>query len=123
MYRPQGNEPPIHPNDPRKRCENCGELGHNYLFLPSRVDVGRPAGMPAGNAPPRHPPPRPPAGGYSQRPPWAHSYGQANTAQQYGGDGYPGVAPGAARTTAVATTAPSTGGHAVTHGAAFTKIR
>ncbi|CAB1105183.1 unnamed protein product [Ectocarpus sp. CCAP 1310/34] len=75
----QGNEPPIHPNDPRKRCENCGELGHNHLFCPPRVDVGRPAGMPAVNAPPWPPPPRPPAGGYSQRPPWANSYGQTNT--------------------------------------------
>ncbi|CAB1098478.1 unnamed protein product [Ectocarpus sp. CCAP 1310/34] len=112
MYHPQGNEPPIHPNDPRKRCENCGELGHNHLFCPSRVDVGRPAGMPAAYAPPRPPPPRPPAGGYSQRPPWAHSYGQANTAQQYGGEG---VEPGAAGATVAKMAAPSTGGHAVTH--------
>lgn len=70
----------------------------------------------ANNVPPRPPPPRPPAGGYSQRPPWAHSYGQANTAQQYDGDGHPGVEPAAAGATATATAgAPSTGGHAVTH--------
>ncbi|CAB1101489.1 unnamed protein product [Ectocarpus sp. CCAP 1310/34] len=82
------------------------------MFCPSRVDVGRPAGMPAANAPPKPPPPRPPAGGYSQRPPWAHSYGQANTAQQCGGEG---VEPGTAGATVATMAAPSTGRHAVTH--------
>lgn len=28
---------------PRKRCENGGELGHNHILCPSRVDVGRKA--------------------------------------------------------------------------------
>ena len=72
LLRLIGNQPPIHAADPRKRWENCNELGHMHQYCPSRVDPGQLV-----RAQPR------PAGTFTaphQRPPWAHSYGQANIA-------------------------------------------
>ena len=38
---PVGNQPPIHAADPRKRCQNCNELGHVHQYCAWRIDPGQ----------------------------------------------------------------------------------
>ena len=83
LFRLVGNQPPVHGADPRKRCQNCNELGDVHQYCPWHVDQGYPL-------PPRTTLPRPgdtvPGGRFpchftlDRRQPWQHPYDQANIA-------------------------------------------